>query len=191
MLIKTIILLWFGALLTFQYSSDDPSASYGEYQAEADAHSKKRKLDNAASAKETSESPLSNCPVVTPDESTHHAEHARVIIQDELDGNECLNRERQAILKSALEFVNSMARGTDLASDDDLALDESRLHGDCPDVPESIEPTPELLYMLLRGTDNTNSSRMGFHVSGCDTNENRVHRLNRNVAQYPLAGSYP
>lgn len=168
MLIKTIILLWFGLLLTFQYSSDNSSASYGAGKAETDVHSKKRKLDYAASANETSKSPLSNCPEGTPDEPTHHAEHARVIIQDELDGNECFNRERQAILKSALEFVNSMARGTDLASDDGLAL--GGLHGDCPDVPESIEPTAELLYMLLRGTDNTNSSRMGFHVSRCDTN---------------------
>ena len=135
MLIKTIILLWFGAFLTFRNSSDDSSASYGEYQAETDVHSKKRKLDHTASAKETKETskfPLSNCPEVNPDESTHHAEHAWVIIQDELDGNECLNRERQAILKSALELVNSMARGTDLASDDGLALDG--LHGDCPDV---------------------------------------------------------
>jgi len=168
MLIKTIILLWFGAFLTFQNSSDDSSASYGEYQAETDVHSKRRKLDCTASAKEKSKSPLSNCPEVNPDESTHHAAHAWVIIQDELDGNECLNRERQAILKSALELVNSMARGTDLASDDGLALDG--LHGDCSDVPESIEPTAELLYMLLRGTDNTNSSRMGFRVSECDTN---------------------
>lgn len=62
-------------------------------------------------AKEASKSPLSSGPVVTPDESTHHAEQARVIIQSELDGNERMNRERQAILKSALEFVNSMARG--------------------------------------------------------------------------------
>lgn len=156
-------------MLTLQCSSDDSGASHGEYQAETEIHSKKRKLDHAVSANETSKSPLSNCPVVTPDESTHHAEHARVIIQDELDGNECLNRERQAILKSALEFVNSMARGTDLASDESLALDG--LHDDCPDTPESIEPTPELLYMLLRGTDETNPSRKGFHVLGCDTNE--------------------
>lgn len=114
-----------------------------------DVHPKKRKLDHVVSAKETPKSPLSNCPVVTPDESTHHAEHARVIIQSELDGNERMNRERQAILKSALEFVNSMARGADSASDEAPTFDVP--HDDCPDIPESIEPTPELLYMLLRG----------------------------------------
>lgn len=63
-----------------------------------------------------------------------------------------MNRERRAILKSALDFVNSMTQGTDSASNNDLALDVS--HGDCPEVPESIEPSPELLYMLIRGNEN-------------------------------------
>lgn len=118
-------------------------------QSEIDVLSKKRKLDHAALAKETSKSPLSSCPVVTPDEPTHHAEQARVIIQSELDGNERMNRERQAILKSALEFVNSMARGADSTSDEAPTIDVPP--GECTDIPDSVEPSPELLYMLLRG----------------------------------------
>jgi hypothetical protein len=125
-------------------------------------------MDHVVSAKETPKSPLSNCPVVTPDESTHHAEQARVIIQSELDGNERMNRERRVILKSALEFVNSMAQGTDSVSDDDLALDIS--HGDCPGIPESIEPTPELLYMLIRGIESIIHSYVVILISGLNTN---------------------
>lgn len=137
-------------MLTLWDSTENSSPSNGVYQSEIDVYSKKRKLDHIVSAKETPKSPLSNCPAVTPDESTHHAEHARVIIQSELDGNERMNRERQAILKSALEFVNSMARGADSPSDEAPTFDVP--HDDCPDIPESIEPTPELMYMLLRGT---------------------------------------
>jgi hypothetical protein len=160
------VMTW--ALLIFD-RADDSSPTQGAYQHEIDDNPKKRKLDHIVSAKETPKSPLSNCPVVTPDESTHHAEQARVIIQSELDGNERMNCERQAILKSALEFVNSMAQGTGSASDDGLALDVS--HGDCPEIPESIEPTPELLYMLLRGTDSTIYSRGVIYISEIYTNE--------------------
>lgn len=137
------------ALLILRDRAENISPTHGVYQHDIDVQPTKRKLDHVVSAKEIPKSPLSSCPVVTPDESTHHAEHARVIIQSELDGNERMNRERQAILKSALKFVNSMAQGTDSPSDDGLALDVS--HGDCPEIPESIEPTPELLYMLVRG----------------------------------------
>jgi hypothetical protein len=137
--------------LTLRDSTKNSSLANGVYQSEKDVYSKKRKLDHAVSAEESPKSPLSNCPVVTPDESAHHAEHARVIIQSELDGNERMNRERRAILRSALEFVNSMARGADSASDEASTFDVPR--GVCPDIPESIEPTPELLYMLLRGTE--------------------------------------
>ncbi|KAJ5379996.1 uncharacterized protein N7496_002424 [Penicillium cataractarum] len=145
------------------HDTENSCPSNGVYQTEIDVYSKKRKLDHVVSAKETPKSPLSNCPVVTPDESTHHAEHARVIIQSELDGNERMNRERQAILKSALEFVNSMARGADSPSDEAPTFDVP--HDDCPDIPESIEPTPELLYMLLRGTGIQTSSFNDVDVS--------------------------
>ncbi|CEO59928.1 hypothetical protein PMG11_04578 [Penicillium brasilianum] len=141
--------------------TENCSPSNGVYQPEVDVHSKKRKLDHAISAKESPNSPLSNCPVVTPDESAHHAEHARVIIQSELDGNERMNRERQAILRSALDFVNSMARGADSASDEASTFDEPR--GVCPDIPESIEPTPELLYMLLRDSTVTGEMSHNLH----------------------------
>lgn len=151
------------AWLTLRDSTENCSPSNGVYQPEVDVHSKKRKLDHAISAKESPNSPLSNCPVVTPDESAHHAEHARVIIQSELDGNERMNRERQAILRSALDFVNSMARGADSASDDASTFDEPR--SVCPDIPEPIEPTPELLYMLLRGTDTGDSVSRDIDVS--------------------------
>ncbi|KAF3388720.1 hypothetical protein F1880_004340 [Penicillium rolfsii] len=128
---------------------------------------RKRKQDHIGSGRETPKSPLSNCPVVTSDESTHHAEQARVIIQCELEGNERMNRERQAILKSALEFVNSIAQGTDSTSDDDLALEIPQ--GDCPGTPESIEPTPELLYMLIRestpSTHVSNNMQWPDHIS--------------------------
>ncbi|OKO92618.1 hypothetical protein PENSUB_12603 [Penicillium subrubescens] len=148
---------------------ENSSPAHGAYKNEIDVQPKKRKLDHVVSAKETPKSPLSNCPVVTPDESTHHAEQARVIIQSELDGNERMNRERRVILKSALEFVNSMAQRTDSASDDSLALEGS--HNDCPDIPESIEPSPELLYMLIRGTDSKIHSHTIIFTSGIVTNE--------------------
>jgi hypothetical protein len=134
-------------------------------------------------AKEASKSPLSSCPVVTPDESTHHAEQARVIIQSELDGNERMNRERQAILKSALEFVNSMARGANSGPDEAPTFDVP--HGECANIPESIEPSPELLYMLLRGNCISIS-----YCEGLYSQKGRVHHYRRNAAQHTLARPY-
>jgi hypothetical protein len=151
------------ALLILRDRAENSSPIHGAYQNDVDAKPKKRKLDHVVSAKETPQSPLSTCPVVTPDESTHHAEQARVIIQSELDGNERMNRERRAILKSALEFVNSMAQGTDSTSDDSRALPDDS-HGDCPEIPESIEPSPELLYMLIRGTGSIIHSPGNLHL---------------------------
>lgn len=96
-----------------------------------------------------SKSPPSQNSGLTSDESTHHAEQARVIIQTELDGNGGFNRERQAILKSALEVLNSLAQRSDSISEDALSLG-----GPCEiyeDIPGSCEPSQELLFMLLRG----------------------------------------
>ncbi|KAI2795116.1 hypothetical protein POX_a01721 [Penicillium oxalicum] len=129
---------------------------------------KKRKYEHGTPGKGMSKSPPSQNSGVTSDESTHHAEQARVIIQTELDGNGGFNRERQAILKSALEVVNSLAQRNDSISEEALSLG-----GPCEvydDIPRSCEPSQELLFMLLReyGDSTEFSKNLDWpdHISG-------------------------
>lgn len=71
------------------------------------------------------------------------------MIQGELDGNEHMDRERKAILKSALQFVDvTWQRRTSIA-DKSSPLEVS--HEDFQHSGPFIAPSPELLYMLLPG----------------------------------------
>lgn len=85
---------------------------------------------------------------MTPDESTHHAEHARAVFQGELEGNESMNIERQSILRSALDFVSAMTQGKVSNAEEGL---QSEVRDDCQVLPEFTAPPPEIFYMLLKG----------------------------------------
>ncbi|KAJ5587208.1 transcriptional regulator family: Fungal Specific TF [Penicillium hispanicum] len=112
------------------------------------SHPKRRKLDRASSVGHDIKSPRGTCPIVQPDESSHHAEQARFIIQSELEGNDSINYERQSVLKSAFEFVNTLANGKASPATDSPPLEAP--HGGCSDITEPVPPSPELFYMLLR-----------------------------------------
>lgn len=81
--------------------------------------------------------------------STHHAEKARVVIQGELDGNEHMDRERKAILRSALQFVDVTGQRRTSITDKSSPLEVPQ--EDLQHVGPFIAPSPELLYMLLPG----------------------------------------
>lgn len=121
-------------------SPSSASASRG------DTHSKKRRLDQISCPKSSPQSPLDICSIGS---TTHHAEQARAVIQGELNGNERMDRERQSILRSALQFVDVMAQGRGVSDKSSLSLDVSC--GDLLDENASIAPSPELFYMLLPG----------------------------------------
>jgi hypothetical protein len=113
----------------------------------AENQSKKRRLEQVSTSKESSQSPLDSCcPIGS---TTHHAEQARAVIQGELEGNERMDRERQSILKSALQFVDLMAQGKGTSDNSSPSLDVC--HEKSQDETFSIKPSPELLYMLLPG----------------------------------------
>ncbi|KAF7713561.1 Fungal Zn(2)-Cys(6) binuclear cluster domain-containing protein [Penicillium ucsense] len=113
-----------------------------------DSSTKKRKSEHSTPGSGMSKSPPSQRCEMASDETTHHAEQARVIIQSELDGNGGFNRERQMILKSALQFVNSLARQANAVSEE--ALSHNPLCDQDTDSPRPCKPTSELLLMLLR-----------------------------------------
>jgi hypothetical protein len=127
-----------------------PSPFNSIVHGDEDHLSKKRRLDTVSPAAAASLSPRDTHSIVlTPEESTHHAEQARSVIQGELDGNHWMDRERQSILRSALEFVSSMMQAR-----------ASNPHEFVPEVPRDhqdtnvfISPSPELLYMLLQGNN--------------------------------------
>lgn len=85
--------------------------------------------------------------------STHHAEKARVVIQGELDGNEHMDRERKAILRSALQFVDVTGQRRTSITDKSSPLEVPQ--EDLEHVGPFIAPSPELLYMLLPGMKNS------------------------------------
>jgi hypothetical protein len=126
---------------------ENPSPSNGSGSHHADNVSKKRRLEEVSYPKDSSQSPLDSCPIGS---TTHHAEQARVVIQAELEGNERMDRERQSILKSALQFVDVMAQGRGASDKSSPSLEVCR--EDYQDHVASIAPSPELFYMLLPGT---------------------------------------
>jgi hypothetical protein len=119
-----------------------------DIQIDGDLPSKKRRLGTVSPAPDASRSPRGTRPIVlTPEESTHHAEQARVVIQGELDGNLCMDRERQSILRSALEFVGCMTQAR-ASNPDEVVPVVPRDH---QDTTPFTSPSPELFYMLLQG----------------------------------------
>ena len=134
-------------IITRGYEHSSPSntsASRGEN------YSKKRRLDQISCPKSSPQSPLEICAIGS---TTHHAEQARAVIQGELNGNERMDRERQSILRSALQFVDVMAQGRGISDKSSPSLDVCG--GDLLDESASIAPSPELFYMLLPGTKKT------------------------------------
>lgn len=113
------------------------------------APSKRRKIQHTHLVNAVSDSPRSQCTIPSPDDSAHHAEQARAIIQSELEGNDGMNVERQSILKAALGLINTLASGRTSNPDDKPSLEVP--DEDCEEPPQSLAPSPELLYMMLRG----------------------------------------
>ncbi|KGO77990.1 hypothetical protein PITC_025180 [Penicillium italicum] len=108
------------------------------------APSKKRRLDHVSHLEAASQQAQNECAIGS---ATHYAEKARVVIQGELDGNENMDRERKAILKSALQYVDITGQRRTSITDISSPLEVS--HEDFQHAGPFIAPSPELLYMLL------------------------------------------
>ncbi|KAJ5089566.1 transcriptional regulator family: Fungal Specific TF [Penicillium argentinense] len=134
--------------VTQESTSRSLSPVNGAAHGDEERHSKKRKVDPVSNLQDVSRSPHSSCTVVTPDESTHHAEQARAVFQGELEGNESMDRERQSILRSALDFVNTMAQNR--ASNIDEGLPSEIAPDGCENPAQFTPPSPEICFMLLR-----------------------------------------
>ncbi|KAJ5958683.1 transcriptional regulator family: Fungal Specific TF [Penicillium vulpinum] len=107
-----------------------------------DTPSKKRRLDHVSRIEYASQSPRDDI-----GSTTHHAEKARGVIQGELDGNERMDRERKAILRSALQFVDITGQRRTSITDRSWPLELP--HEDFQHAGPFIAPSPELVYMLL------------------------------------------
>lgn len=81
--------------------------------------------------------------------SKYHAIQARNIIQLELDDCRCITRERQHILRSALQLVSRIAGSDDPLYSATTIEDEPGPTDPGIAIPE--KPPRELLFMLLRG----------------------------------------
>lgn len=133
------------------YRAVEESREANEHGQNDQTQPKRRKLHQAHLANDVSDSSRGqSTTIVSPDDSSHHAEQARVIIQSELEGNDGMNSERQSILRSALGLVNTLANGRTPNFDDGPLLEVPEGDG-YEDMTQSLAPTPELLYMLLRG----------------------------------------
>ncbi|KAJ5596624.1 transcriptional regulator family: Fungal Specific TF [Penicillium hetheringtonii] len=126
------------------------SPPYGANQPEEDRGHKRRRLDVVSHLQDVSKSPHSSCTVVTPDESTHHAEQAKAVFQGQLEGNESMNLERQSVLRSALEFVNTMTIQGKPSNAEKSPSPETR--EECQAAAEATAPPAEIFYMLLKET---------------------------------------
>ncbi|KAL3474797.1 hypothetical protein BJX99DRAFT_230995 [Aspergillus californicus] len=108
-------------------------------------------------------SPATNTPwTASADGSNYHAIQAKNIIELELDDSRYINRDRQALLKSALQLVNRLADSEPRCFDADLP--------DGPAPAESAIITPEsppreLLFMLLRGPPEAAHVDWPDHIS--------------------------
>lgn len=117
---------------------------------EQNAPAKRRKLDSHSNAEARNE-----CnPAATPDNSTHHAQQAKLVIQIEVDGRRLgrrhLSNERRRIFESAVKLVDRMSRGEHLDFHESIASGESARELLDIDIPQA--PPAEILYMLLPGT---------------------------------------
>ncbi|PLB44949.1 hypothetical protein P170DRAFT_450012 [Aspergillus steynii IBT 23096] len=79
--------------------------------------------------------------------SNYHALQAKNIIELELDDCQLISRERQSILRSALQVVSSVAESEPYQSGN--AIEHPRPTDPTVTIPE--EPPRELLFMLLQG----------------------------------------
>lgn len=83
------------------------------------------------------------------DNSTHHAQQARLVIQNEIDsrrdGKDCFSDERWKILQSAVKLVDKMSRGEQVVSQD------TPMPAPDPSIDVPSNPPAELLFMLLPG----------------------------------------
>lgn len=130
--------------LTLHSRGNDRLGTSNTLGSHGETDPKKRRLDQTPCSKSAPQSPLDI------GSTTHHAEQARAVIQGELKGNERMDYERQAILKSALEFVDVMAQGRGTSDKSSWSLDVSS--EDLRNYNGPLAPSPELFYMLLSGT---------------------------------------
>ncbi|KAL4893370.1 hypothetical protein BDV59DRAFT_178104 [Aspergillus ambiguus] len=100
--------------------------------------------------------------VLSADGSKHHAIQARNIIQLELDDSRCISRERQSILRSALQLVSRVAENDPLYSA--TTVEEEPWPTDS-DIALPGSPPRELLFMLLQGPPESVSVRWPDHLS--------------------------
>lgn len=137
-----------GWKLTSHSRENDQSSTSNATVSHEETSSKRRRLDQPSCSQS---SPQSSLDIGS---TTHHAEQARAVIQGELKGNERMDYERQAILKSALQFVDAMAQGRGTSDKSSPSLDVSS--EDLRYYSGPLAPSPELFYMLLSGTKKKN-----------------------------------
>ncbi|PLB45069.1 hypothetical protein P170DRAFT_513133 [Aspergillus steynii IBT 23096] len=82
--------------------------------------------------------------VTPPNESSHRTEDARQLIQNELEHNDGMAKDRKNVLRSALDFVSGFSHAPHASqpSWNDLDLAEDLVFG---------STAPEMLYMMLPG----------------------------------------
>ncbi|KAL4868691.1 hypothetical protein BDV12DRAFT_169235 [Aspergillus spectabilis] len=97
------------------------------------------------------------------DDSNYHAIQAKNVIQLELDDSRSISRERQCILKSALELVSEIARSEHRHSD--LLVEDEPLLEEGPAIVIPDAPPRELLFMLLRGPSESMRVRWPDHIT--------------------------
>ncbi|OJJ64671.1 hypothetical protein ASPSYDRAFT_75230 [Aspergillus sydowii CBS 593.65] len=95
------------------------------------------------------------------DDSNYHAIQAKDIIQLELDDSRYISRERQIILRSALQLVNEIAE-KERPQSGTFMEDGSP---EAPTIPIPEVPPRELLFMLLRGPSELLRSQWPHHIS--------------------------
>lgn len=80
--------------------------------------------------------------VHTPTESSHRTAEARGLIQRELDNNDGIAKNRQNVLRSALDFVAGFTHAPPASQPDlyDLDLEKDLI---------LRSPSPEMLYMMI------------------------------------------
>ncbi|KAK6819076.1 hypothetical protein RU639_008111 [Aspergillus parasiticus] len=134
-----------GATADLQRESPNVLASIPEQEENVPA--KRRKLDSHRKAEARNE-----CnPAATSDNSTHHAQQAKLVIQIEVDGRRLgrrnLSNERRRIFESAVKLVDRMSRGEHLDPHESIAPGESARELLDIEIPQT--PPAEILYMLL------------------------------------------
>lgn len=83
--------------------------------------------------------------VTTPNESSHQTAEVRQLIQKELEHNDGMTKDRQNVLRSALDFIAGFTHAPHASQPNwnDLDLEDDVVFG---------STAPEMLYMMLPGT---------------------------------------